>query len=169
MPPDQSARIIRVAIDRLAAATARQRTATAARLGLSVTDLLALAHVGRAGEVSPGRLAQALVLSSSGTTSVIRRLCQAQLLARMPGPANHHNVVLHTTPQGETLISETSAALDDAVDALTADLTAADRAVVEGFLARLADLAEREADRLVTEATAAAASAQAIPTPVLWG
>jgi surfactin synthase thioesterase subunit len=55
------------------------------------------------------------------------------------------------------------------VDHLTAELPRRDRMLLEQFLTRVADLAEREADELIARAEAAARAASAIPPPVLWG
>ncbi|MCW2996297.1 MAG: hypothetical protein JWQ18_3792, partial [Conexibacter sp.] len=55
------------------------------------------------------------------------------------------------------------------LDALARALPAAERAGLEELLARLADVTERDADRLVTEVSAAARAARAVPPPILWG
>jgi DNA-binding MarR family transcriptional regulator len=166
---DHTARAVGEALERLADAATRRRTAAAALLGVTPTDLFALAAVRRAGELSPGALARGLMLSSSGTTAVIRRLSAAGLLARTPGPANQRDVRLRLTAQGEALVTPGAAAWDEDVAALVGALAPDVRAEVEGVLARLADLSERHADRLVTASKGAAAGAGEVPSPVLWG
>jgi DNA-binding MarR family transcriptional regulator len=167
--PDGPGHLIRAAADRLVAAAARQRAALASTLGLMPSDLLALYHLGRADGVTPGELAQALLLSSGGTTAVIDRLAQAGLIERSPGPNGRRRVLLSLTPAGRAATDPSLALLRADIDALTAELSPADRVCVERFLARLADLSERHADRLVAEADATAAASSGVPNPVLWG
>ena len=169
MATDRAARIVGDTVERLADAATRRRTAAAALLGLTPTDLIALAAVRRAGDLRPGALARGLMLSSSGTAVVIRRLSAAGLLARTPGPANQRDVRLRLTPQGEALATPGAAAWDEDVAALVGALAPDVRAEVEAVLSRLADLAERHADRLVTASKGAAAGAGEVPSPVLWG
>lgn len=54
------------------------------------------------------------------------------------------------------------------VTALTSQLSPAIRVEIEQFLTRLADMAERHADRLVSAAERTATAAARVPTPVLW-
>ena len=65
--PDGTTRI-RSALHRKALADARQRAALARRLGLTDSEVLAVQHLAREGELTPGHLGALLQLSSGGTT-----------------------------------------------------------------------------------------------------
>ena len=167
---DDSSRLITSALDRLIASGIRQRAALAKRLDTAVADVLALHYVIAATATAPGQLARALLVSPSGATSVIDRLGRAGLISRVPGSGTHR-VALVATDAGRELQAQALAPLSDAVGRLIEDLPRSDRMLLEAFLARVADLAEREADRLVAsaEAHAEARAAAALPPPVLWG
>jgi DNA-binding MarR family transcriptional regulator len=166
---DAAGHLIRASVARLVAAATRQRAALAATLGITPTDLLALHHIGRVDDLTPGELAQALLLSSGGTAAVVDRLSRAGLVSRTTGSGSRRRVLLRLTPEARSLIAPPLAPLVADVDGLAAELSAAERAGIERFLARLADLSERHADRLVTEAQTAEAAASGAPSPVLWG
>jgi DNA-binding MarR family transcriptional regulator len=158
--------LIGVAVDRLVADATRQRAALASLLGLTPTDVLALHHIGRREDLTPGELSRLLLLSSGGTTAVVNRLLSAGLVTRTPGGGNRRRVLLALAPDAQ---ARTTAHPFSDHDALAAELPQADRVIVERFLARLADRAERHADRLVEQAQQAAAVAAGAPAPVLWG
>jgi DNA-binding MarR family transcriptional regulator len=130
-------------------------------------DLLALHHVGRRDDITPGELSQVLLLSSGGTTAMIDRLTSAGLVTRSPGAGGRRRVLLQITAEGRAAMTAPLEPLTAEVAALTAELTAAERARIERFLTRMADLCERQADRLV--AAGSAAAADGVPSPVLWG
>jgi DNA-binding MarR family transcriptional regulator len=164
-----ASRIVRASLERFVAASARQRAARAELLGLLDSDVVALEHVLRAGELSAVALARRMPLSSGGTAAVIDRLCTAGLISRTRDPRDRRRVVLRATPGVEQRLGELLAPLAADIDAATGELSAAQRALVERFLACLADVCERHADRLLTAAEAAARAGVEVPTPVLWG
>jgi DNA-binding MarR family transcriptional regulator len=164
-----ASRMVRTSLERYVAASARQRAALAKLLGLLDSDVVALEHVLRAGELSAVALARRMPLSSGGTAAVIDRLCTAGLISRTRDPRDRRRVVLRATPGAAQRLGELLAPLVADVDAATSELSATDRASVERFLACLADVCERHADRLLTAAEAAAHAALDVPSPVLWG
>ena len=165
---DDSSRLITSALHRLIASGIRQRAALAKRLDTAVADVLALHYVIAATATAPGQLARSLLVSPGGATSVIDRLGRAGLISRVPGSGTHR-VALVATDAGRELQAQALAPLSDAVGRLIADLPRSDRTLLEAFLARVADLAEREADQLIAQADAQTRAAAAIPPPVLWG
>jgi DNA-binding MarR family transcriptional regulator len=164
---DDASRIIASAVERLIAAGIRQRGALAKRLDSPTTDILALHHLVTGAETAPADLARALLLSPSGATAVINRLTRAGLVSRAAG-SGKQRVVLTTTDAGRELHARARAPLSHYVDQLIDDLSRSDRVLIEQFLTRLADLAEREADQLIATAEADVRAAAAIPAPVLW-
>jgi DNA-binding MarR family transcriptional regulator len=164
---DERSRLIASAVERLVAAGIRQRGALAKRLESTTTDVAALQYVVRGTECAPGDLARALMLSPSGTTAVIDRLSRSGLISRTPG-SGRQRVALSATDAGRELHARALAPLGDDVGHLIEDLPRSSRILVERFLTRLADLAEREADELIAGAAEDARAAAAIPPPVLW-
>jgi DNA-binding MarR family transcriptional regulator len=164
-----TSRIVRASLERFVAASARQRAALARLLGLLDSDVVALEHILRAGELSAVALAHRMPLSSGGTAAVIERLRTAGLISRTRDPRDRRRVVLRATPGVEQRLGELLAPLVADIDAATSDLSATQRTSVERFLACLADVGERHADRMLTAAEAAARAAVDVPSPVLWG
>ena len=165
---DDSARVIASAVERLIGAQIRQRAALAKRLESPTTDVLALHHVVTGSESAPADLARALLLSPSGATAVIDRLSRAGLTSRAQG-SGKRRVVVTATNAGRELHARTLGLLRDDVARLIEDLPKSHPALLEQFLTRLADLAEREADQLIARAEEDARAAVVIPPPVLWG
>jgi DNA-binding MarR family transcriptional regulator len=97
---------IRAALNRKALADARHRAALARRLGLTETEVLAVQHLARAGELAPGQLATQLQLSSGGTAAVIQRLKRAGHITRDAHPLDRRSALLHLTPAMEQSATE---------------------------------------------------------------
>jgi DNA-binding MarR family transcriptional regulator len=165
---DQPSRLIRVSLERYAAATSRQRTAIERLVGLPDGAALALQHLLRA-ELTPSALGRRMQLSTGGTTALIRRLARSGLVSRHPHPADGRSTVLRPASDIPARAEEALAPFLADIDELTRALSPADRARIERFLARAADLAEQHTDRLITEAQASAHDALDVPVPVLWG
>jgi DNA-binding MarR family transcriptional regulator len=160
--------LIRAALHRKALADARQRAALARRLGLTDSEVLAVQHLARAGELTPGQLGTLLQLSSGGTTGLIHRLQRAGHVSRQAHPRDRRSAVVRLTPAIAAWAAEAWAPFVAEVDALAAALSPAEREVVRRFLEGAADAAERHADRLVRDADATAHDALAVPLPALW-
>jgi DNA-binding MarR family transcriptional regulator len=157
------------ALARLLTANAREHDEAAARLDLSGRDLTALAYVARVGETSPQRLADALVLSSSGASALTQRLTNAGLLQRSTVSGRHVRAALTLTPEGHAVLRSVRAWLDRAVGAAVEDLDQRELAIVERFVVRLADSAERHADEMVRHAIRRTELATSVPQPPSWG
>jgi DNA-binding MarR family transcriptional regulator len=164
----EPAGLITSAVERLIAARMRQQVALAKRLDSPTTDVLALHHVVTGTECAPGELARALRLSPSGATAVIDRLSRAGLISRAPG-SGRQRVALKATDAGRELHANVLARLSHDVGQLIEDLPRSHRIVLEQFLTRLADLAEREADQLIMSVEEDARSQVVIRPPALWG
>ena len=160
--------LIRAALHRKALADARQRAALARRLGLTDSEVLAVQHLARAGELTPGQLGTLLQLSSGGTTGLIHRLQRAGHVSRHAHPRDRRSAVVRLTPAIAAWAAEAWAPFVAEVDALALALSPAERDVVRRFLEGAADAAERHAERLVRDADATAHDALAVPLPALW-
>ena len=80
-----------------------------ARFGITRADFDVLATLRRAGGpdgLSPGRLTDALMLTSGGMTSRLDRLERAGHLTRTPDPADRRALLVRLTDSGRALIDE---------------------------------------------------------------
>jgi DNA-binding MarR family transcriptional regulator len=159
---------IRAALHRKALADARQRGALARRLRLTDSEVLAVQHLARAGELTPGQLGALLQLSSGGTTGLIHRLEKAGHVTRHAHPRDGRSAVVRLTPAIAAWATDAWAPFVAEVDALASSLPEQEREVVRRFLDGAAEAAERHADRLVRDADATAHDALAVPLPALW-
>jgi DNA-binding MarR family transcriptional regulator len=163
-----SALSIRAALNRKALADARHRAALARQLALTANEVLAVQHLARAGELTPGQLGAQLPLSSGGTTAVIHRLQRARHIIRDAHPRDGRSAVVRLTPSIEGSAAEAWAPLVAELDALALELSATERDAVARFVERAAHAVERHADRLAREAETSAYDALAVPLPALW-
>jgi DNA-binding MarR family transcriptional regulator len=160
--------LIRAALHRKALADARQRAALARRLGLTDSEVLAVQHLARAGELTPGQLGALLQLSSGGTTALIQRLERSGHVSRHANPHDKRSAVVRLTPAIAARAADAWAPFVAEIDALAARLSETEREVVRRFVEGTADAAERHADRLARDADASAHNALAVPLPALW-
>jgi DNA-binding MarR family transcriptional regulator len=160
--------LIRAALHRKALADARQRAALARRLGLTDSEVLAVQHLARAGELTPGQLGALLQLSSGGTTALIQRLERGGHVSRHANPHDKRSAVVRLTPAIAARAADAWAPFVSEIDALAARLSEPEREVVRRFVEGTADAAERHADRLARDADASAHNALAVPLPALW-
>lgn len=160
---------IRRLLNRRELAVSRHRTAISRQLGLSDTEMLAVAHLAQRGQLSPSVLGDLLELSSGGVSTLIGRLEQAGHLVRTPHPTDGRSSLVGLS---STLVERAGRAFEPLVaeiDALTAELDDTERAVVGAFLERLADISEREAEAARSSAHQSKQKELAVPSPGLWG
>jgi DNA-binding MarR family transcriptional regulator len=170
-PPDPVPPIsqsIRAALNRKALADVRHRAALARLLGLTDNDVLAILHLARAGQLTPGQLGELLRLTTGGTAALVQRLERAGHVTRAPHPRDGRSTVLRLTASAEREAGAAFAPLVARLDALSGELAPDERRVVERFIARVAEATETHADALVKRVEAAAAEANAVPAPGLW-
>src|SRR5919197_3725729 len=130
---DQPTRI-RAALHRKALADARQRAALARRLGLTDSEVLAVQHLARAGELTPGQLGALLQLSSGGTTGLIHRLERAGHVSRHAHPRDRRSTVVRLTPTIAAWATDAWAPFVADVDVLASSLSDREQQVVRRFL-----------------------------------
>jgi DNA-binding MarR family transcriptional regulator len=159
---------IRAALYRKGLADARQRAALARRLGVADSEVVAIQHLARAGELTPGRLGALLQLSSGGVTGLIQRLECAGHVTRHPNALDRRSAVVRLSQAVAAQTSELWAPFVEEIDQRVLDLSECEREVVGRFLESAADAAERHADRLAHDADAAAHERLAVPLPALW-
>jgi DNA-binding MarR family transcriptional regulator len=130
--------------------------------------VLAVQHLARAGELTPGQLSALLQLSSGGTTGLIHRLERAGHVSRHPHPRDHRSTVVQLTPAIATWATDAWAPYIAEIDGHARRLSEGERETLRRFLEVAADAAERHADRLVRDADASAHDELAVPLPALW-
>lgn len=159
---------IRQLLNRRDLGATRHRSAISRRLGLSETEMLAVAHLAQRGRLTPSALAELLDLSSGGVTALVQRLELAGHVERSRHPTDRRSVELELSA---ALVARAAAAfhpLVGALDEITAELSEPEQAVVRRFLARVAIATEEQAARAHAELDRGAA-APSTPVPALWG
>jgi DNA-binding MarR family transcriptional regulator len=161
-----STEAIRDYLNRKALAAARHRSALARTLGLNETEMEAVVHLGRAGQLTPTQLGALLNLTSGGVTALVQRLERAGHLCRDPHPFDRRSTLLRLSPSILERAEEAFAPLVGAIDRITADLDDHDRRVIGRFLEQVASVNEQHAERL----TASADESELVgaPSPGLW-
>ncbi|HET8988426.1 MAG TPA: MarR family transcriptional regulator [Humibacillus sp.] len=130
----------------LARLTRAQVYATAAiertlrEFGINRGEFDVLASLRRAGEphrLSPGALAEAMVLSPSAMTNRLERLASRGLVERRADPADGRHGIVTLTSQGRALVDRAVEAHVDTLDGLLAPLSPRDRGTLGRLLAKL--------------------------------
>jgi DNA-binding MarR family transcriptional regulator len=101
-------------------------------------DVLAtLRRTGPPYQLRPSEFANALMLTSSGTTKRLDRLEQAGLIERAPDPDDRRGTLITLTPAGRELVDGTTEAHLENERRLLSALTDAERRRLAGLLRRL--------------------------------
>jgi DNA-binding MarR family transcriptional regulator len=94
----------------------------AMHLGLGPTDLIALGHVCRAGQLTPGELAQMLGLTTGSITPLVDRMQAAGFVIREVNPDDRRSMLVRTTAAGtmamERFYAESDLVVRQALEAL---------------------------------------------------
>ncbi|HEX8103685.1 MAG TPA: MarR family transcriptional regulator [Solirubrobacteraceae bacterium] len=165
-PPAPDATLRRL-LNRRELAAARHRSALSRQLGLTESEMLAVAHLAQRGQLSPSELGGLLGLSSGGISALVARLQEAGHVVREAHPTDGRSNLVRLAPALVRRAGAAFAPLVTDLDQLSADLDEAERAVVRRYLERVVSLSEAHAER-VREAEAHDAEA-ASPVPALWG
>ncbi|MGX9670740.1 MarR family winged helix-turn-helix transcriptional regulator [Mycobacterium sp. HM-7] len=119
-------------------------------LGVNHTDLRALLLVLLTGEkaTTPGVLADRLGLTAAGTTIVLNRLEKLSYVSRSLHPTDHRRVIVLGTELAARRISELTAPLLDQGGKLLLSYSAAEIALIVGFLTRTGELQQAHLKRM---------------------
>jgi DNA-binding MarR family transcriptional regulator len=139
---------IRLLLHRKVLAAQRHRAAVARLLGISTSEVTALAYLAQGG-MTPGQLGDRLQLTSGGVTALLHRLERGGHVKRRPHPRDKRSVVLIVSREILEQVANCYAPLVADQDAITGQLSDADRAVLAAYLARIAALSERQVDDMV--------------------
>ena len=159
---------IRQLLNRRDLASARHRAAMSRRLGLSESEMLAVAHLAQHGRLSPSALGQLLDLSSGGVTALVQRLEGAGHLVRRRHPTDGRSVLVELSGALVERAERAFGPLVDDLERASLELSEEERQVVRRFLDRAVALSEDHAHRELS-ASSRAEPVVAAPTPGLWG
>lgn len=159
---------IRQLLNRRELAAARHRSAMSRQLGLSETEMLAVAHLAQRGQLSPSEIGELLDLSSGGVSALVQRLSEAGHVIRQAHPTDGRRNLVRLAPD---LVERATRAFEPMVsdlDRLSTELAEDDQLVVRRWLERVAEASEEHAERARETALGRSDDAPP-PVPSLWG
>ncbi|MFF7281783.1 MarR family winged helix-turn-helix transcriptional regulator [Streptomyces griseorubiginosus] len=115
----------------------------AQRLGLNVTDLLSFAYVLKAGEdlLTAGDLAEHAHVTTGAVTGILNRLERGGYVTRVPDPTDRRRVRVAARPDAVTKVVALYQPYYDRLDAVFAEYSADEIAVLHDWFSRTTDLA----------------------------
>lgn len=108
--------------------------------GLQAGEFDVLATLRRSGEpftLTPTELYKTAMISSGSMTNRIDRLCQAQLVQRLPNPKDKRGTLVQLTQQGRSVIEKVLTPHVDGLAAVLSCLEAAERQQLAELLLKL--------------------------------
>jgi DNA-binding MarR family transcriptional regulator len=157
---------IRELLNRRELAATRHRRAIRRSLALDEAEMLALSNLALHGHLTPTQLRHALGYSTGGVDAVLRRLERDGHATRHRHPTDGRSRLVRPAPELVEAASAAFAPLVTAIDELTARRSAAERRIIETFLAELVQTTEEHARRLLDAPTAI--DRAAVRVPALW-
>lgn len=159
---------IRQLLNRRELAAARHRSAMSRQLGLSETEMLAVAHLAQHGQLSPSELGELLDLSSGGVSALVQRLSEAGHVVRRAHPTDGRRNLVRLAPG---LVERATRAFEPIVsdlDRLSTDFGEDEQRLLQRWLERVVELSEDHAERARANLLGRSPEASA-PVPGLWG
>ena len=120
----------------------------ALRFGLSESDIEALEVLIDSGSATAGKLSDLTGLTTGAVTRVIDRLEQSGYVRRVPDPADRRRVVVEVVPDRIAAVEATMARVGDKSASEIGQYSAAELAVIDDFLTRMAEIRRAEATAL---------------------
>ncbi|HEX7299598.1 MAG TPA: MarR family transcriptional regulator [Solirubrobacteraceae bacterium] len=140
--------VIRGLLNRKVLAAYRHRLAVARRLGMTESEVTALAYLAQ-GALTPRQLGERLLLTSGGVTALLHRLERAGHVTRERHPNDKRSVVLRADPAIIEQASQCYDHLTGATDEVTAKLSGDEQDIVRGFLLEIAEASEESVDAML--------------------
>jgi DNA-binding MarR family transcriptional regulator len=136
---------IRELLNRRELAATRHRRAARRSLALDEAEMLALSHLALHGQLTPAQPRHALGYSTGGVDAVLRRLERDGHATRHRQPTDGRSRLVQPAPELVEAASAAFAPMVAAIDELTVRRSAAERRIIEAFLAQLVRIGqERE-------------------------
>lgn len=133
---------LRISVSRLARRMRAERVAQGLQPELSDSQLAALAALEKHTAMSPGELAEHEKVQPPSMTRVIASLEERGLIERMAHPSDRRQVVLTATDQGRDLVRQLRQLRQEWLARRLADLTPAERAILNDALPILEKLSQ---------------------------
>jgi DNA-binding MarR family transcriptional regulator len=151
-------------------AVARHRAAVARQLGISETEMAAVAHLAQHGELTQTRLGELLDLSSGGTAALVQRMERDGHLLRREDPNDKRLRLVSIAPATVERAARAYAPVVADLERLLEEL-GDDEELVTRFLDSLVEVSEANAERawsgLRPPAPLEPSRLEAVPS--LWG
>lgn len=112
-------------------------------LGLGVAHVPVLLALSREGALTVGDLARRARVEQPTATALVRRMEAAGLVDRGPDPRDRRSTRLRLSARGEEVVEQALRMRREAVDAATADLSAAEVRQLDELLGRVRAAVER--------------------------
>jgi DNA-binding MarR family transcriptional regulator len=165
--PASDEEVIRGLLNRKILAAYRQRLAVARRLGMTESEVTALAYLAQ-GPLTPGQLGERLLLTSGGVTALLHRLERAGHITREPHPHDKRSVIVRADPAIVEQASQCYAPLMEATDVAINKLSVRDRDMIRSFLLEIALVSEGSVEALIADFDDGERPADDEPVPI-WG
>jgi DNA-binding MarR family transcriptional regulator len=132
--------VIGVRLQAVAALARRIEQRLGAALGVNATDLSAMEHLITVGPLTSSELATRLAVTTAASTHVVDRLERAGHVSRRKHPDDRRKLIVTAADASVRRTVAQLAPLLSGLDAVVAELGAADRDVVERFLGRVVEV-----------------------------
>jgi len=139
-----AARLSSDAAELRAAVFRLSRRLRAERAGaISDSQIVVLAHLKKAGPMSPGRIAEWDGVTAPSMNRTVNALERLGAVRRVPDPADGRKVVIELTADGAAIVDETTRARNAWIEQALGGLDAADRAAMHRAAELMTKMAER--------------------------
>ncbi len=135
---------------RLSTATVLFHSAIADRLGVSATDVKCYSILRQTGSITAGELAEQVSLTTGAITGVLDRLEKAGLVRRVPDLKDRRRIMVELVhdPERERAMYQLYMPLGQAITALVANYSNAERAIITDFITQATQVLEAETRKL---------------------
>ncbi|MBK4347371.1 MarR family winged helix-turn-helix transcriptional regulator [Lacisediminihabitans changchengi] len=147
---DDQVRALAAALTEVDAGHRDMRHRFASAVGLSDSEYSAVMRVGRAVELTPKQLAQALDMTTGAVTAMIDRLESANLIERRPNPNDRRSLLLRLSPAGLQVVEWVQDTYYDAVAAAVLASTGTSSKKIVQILTELATAVNDAAQKVGT-------------------
>jgi DNA-binding MarR family transcriptional regulator len=163
-----SVELVRSLLHRREMAVARHRIAVARQLGMSDTEMAALAHLAQHGELTQSRLGELLDLSPGGTAALVQRMERDGRVVRREAPNDRRARLISIAPAMAERAARAYAPLVADLERLLREL-GDDEPLITAFLTSLVEVSEANAERAWNGMRPELEPARAPAVPSLWG
>ena len=114
-------------------------------VGITVSEMIALEHIGSSGGLGPSELARRLQMTTGAVTALVDRLEASGYVARAAHPSDRRRIVISRTQKADDDITEEVAPMVMEILELAGSFADAERQAVGRFLDGFIEIIERTA------------------------